>query len=168
MLETLKAKEIERCNKIIASYNEDIEVINAQIDGITEKYMEMARKEAEELNKVLDYYTIQKDEWVSKLSGLIEPSGSDEPIKETPKEESVSEPVKEEEEEKVVDLFAQEESAEETSEPEQTEEPENEESEPEEASGEGVKEEDLNSVFDEPDNKSNDLVDDDWQEPQEW
>lgn len=168
MLETLKAKEIERCNKIIASYNEDIEVINAQIDGITEKYMEMARKEAEELNKVLDYYTVQKDEWVSKLSGLIELPGYDEPVKETPKEEPVSEPVKEEEEEKVVDLFAQEESAEETSEPEQTEESENEESEPEEASGEGVKEEDLNSVFDEPDNKGNDLVDDDWQEPQEW
>lgn len=168
MLETLKAKEIERCNKIIASYNEDIEVINAQIDGITEKYMEMARKEAEELNKVLDYYIVQKDEWASKLSGLIEPSGSGEPVKETPKEELVNEPMKEEEEEKVVDLFAQEESAEETSEPEQTEEPENEESESEEASEEGIKEEDLNSVFDEQDNKGNDLVDDDWQEPQEW
>ena len=67
MLKEFQNKELERTNRIIASYQEDIDELTKQVNEVEEKYRKLAEEETKNLTEVIDYYKEQQQVWKDRL-----------------------------------------------------------------------------------------------------
>lgn len=103
MNKQLKAKELERCKRVIESYDTDITELSAEVSKVKEKYLALAEKETADLNEVIEYYKEQKASWTENMKKLkalkdfpVEPKSVQEEAEE--KEETIFDPYETEEE----------------------------------------------------------------------
>jgi hypothetical protein len=84
MLEEYKKKEIARCDKVIASYQEDIDTLQAGVDELKEKYKKVF-EEIEETNEIIGYYRESQAEWEHKKAVLEGKEQTETPKDDAPK-----------------------------------------------------------------------------------
>lgn len=96
MLEEYKKKEIARCDRVIASYQEDIDVLQAGIEELKEKHKKVF-EEIAETEEIIGYYRESQKQWEDKkrvLNGeTVETSAQEEPAKKTRKKREKKEEV---------------------------------------------------------------------------
>ena len=96
MLEKIKNQEIARCDKVIESYQVDIDVLEQSINELKEQYKKVF-EEIDDTQEVIDMYRESQAEWENKkrvlLGEIVEEPKQEEPEKKPRKRRSRKEEV---------------------------------------------------------------------------